>query len=76
MRDELEHLLDDDEDMAEMYLTEKMIQQNLENSTISSINEGDDVDDGVLQSEMDDRQFNSYLSDNSHFFLHHPSFSM
>lgn len=25
MRDELEHLLDDDMDMAEMYLTEKLI---------------------------------------------------
>ncbi|CAJ2651031.1 magnesium transporter MRS2-3 [Trifolium pratense] len=27
VRDELEHLLDDDEDMAEMYLTEKLLQQ-------------------------------------------------
>ncbi|KAH9329604.1 hypothetical protein KI387_001712, partial [Taxus chinensis] len=27
VRDELEHLLDDDEDMAEMYLTEKLMQQ-------------------------------------------------
>ncbi|KAJ1388348.1 hypothetical protein SESBI_39175 [Sesbania bispinosa] len=27
VRDELEHLLDDDEDMAEMYLTDKLVQQ-------------------------------------------------
>lgn len=27
MRDELEHLLDDDMDMAEMYLSEKLAQQ-------------------------------------------------
>ncbi|KAM3004346.1 hypothetical protein FF2_034606 [Malus domestica] len=32
VRDELEHLLDDDEDMAEMYLTDKLVQQHLENS--------------------------------------------
>ncbi|KAF5937048.1 hypothetical protein HYC85_024554 [Camellia sinensis] len=35
VRDELEHLLDDDEDMAEMYLTEKMVQQHLEDSSQS-----------------------------------------
>ncbi|CAN1253305.1 Magnesium transporter MRS2-3 [Linum perenne] len=34
VRDELEHLLDDDEDMAEMYLTEKLA--SMENSTASS----------------------------------------
>ncbi|XP_044489159.1 magnesium transporter MRS2-3 [Mangifera indica] len=50
VRDELEHLLDDDEDMAEMYLTEKLVQQ-LENSSTSSMNERDDMD---LQSHMDD----------------------
>lgn len=27
VRDELEHLLDDDNDMAEMYLTEKLVEQ-------------------------------------------------
>ena len=27
MRDELEHLLDDDMDMAEMYLTDKLVRQ-------------------------------------------------
>jgi len=54
VRDELEHLLDDDEDMAEMYLTEKLAQQQLENSSASSLNEQDDMDE-VVQSEMDDR---------------------
>ncbi|XP_042508590.1 magnesium transporter MRS2-3 [Macadamia integrifolia] len=55
VRDELEHLLDDDEDMAEMYLTDKMMQPHLDgSSTLSFINERDGMDD-VLQSEMDDR---------------------
>jgi Mg2+ and Co2+ transporter CorA len=55
VRDELEHLLDDDEDMAEMYLTEKLVQQHLENSSASSLSENDNMDDEVLRSEMDDR---------------------
>ncbi|PON66326.1 Magnesium transporter [Trema orientale] len=59
VRDELEHLLDDDEDMAEMYLTDKLIQQQLENSSTSSMNERDDMDNEVLRSEMDDRHITS-----------------
>lgn len=55
MRDELEHLLDDDDDMAEMYLTEKMVQQQLENSSTSSIPERDETDDEVQQLGKDDR---------------------
>lgn len=55
MRDELEHLLDDDEDMAEMYLTEKLVQQQLDNSSTSSMNERDEMDDEVLRSDLDDR---------------------
>lgn len=55
VRDELEHLLDDDEDMAEMYLTDKMVQQHLENSSQPSIDEHDGVDDDVARSDMDDR---------------------
>ncbi|KAL2928599.1 Magnesium transporter MRS2-3 [Bienertia sinuspersici] len=51
VRDELEHLLDDDDDMAEMYLTEK---QNLDDSSVSSVDENDYVVDGV-QPEMDER---------------------
>ncbi|GLU09033.1 hypothetical protein SLE2022_259130 [Rubroshorea leprosula] len=54
VRDELEHLLDDDDDMAEMYLTEKLAQQ-LENSSTSSMNEEEDVDNEVHQSDMGDR---------------------
>ncbi|XP_065871383.1 magnesium transporter MRS2-3 [Euphorbia lathyris] len=52
VRDELEHLLDDDEDMAEMYLTEK---QQLENSSTASFNGRDDMDDEYLQADFNDR---------------------
>ncbi|KAG4160628.1 hypothetical protein ERO13_D01G008930v2 [Gossypium hirsutum] len=52
VRDELEHLLDDDEDMAEMYLTEKQL---LENSSTSSMNERDDMDDGILRPDINER---------------------
>ncbi|XVF44964.1 hypothetical protein PTKIN_Ptkin02bG0165400 [Pterospermum kingtungense] len=52
VRVELEHLLDDDEDMAEMYLTEKQL---LENSSTSSMNERDDMDEEVLGPDMVDR---------------------
>ncbi|RDY04324.1 Magnesium transporter MRS2-3, partial [Mucuna pruriens] len=50
VRDELEHLLDDDEDMAEMYLTEKMAEQQFQSSSASSINEED-------EDIIDDRHF-------------------
>ncbi|PKU66384.1 magnesium transporter MRS2-3 isoform X1 [Dendrobium catenatum] len=36
VRDELEHLLDDDEDMAEMYLTNKLLQQQQSNGSPQS----------------------------------------
>ncbi|KAH7546410.1 hypothetical protein FEM48_Zijuj01G0198000 [Ziziphus jujuba var. spinosa] len=55
VRDELEHLLDDDEDMAEMHLTEKLVQQQLDNFSTSSMNERDDMDDEVPRSDMDGR---------------------
>ncbi|GMI88304.1 ARABIDOPSIS THALIANA MAGNESIUM TRANSPORT 4, magnesium transporter 4 [Hibiscus trionum] len=42
VRDELEHLLDDDGDMAEMYLTEK---QQTENSSTPSLDERDELDE-------------------------------
>ncbi|CAN4112082.1 unnamed protein product [Withania somnifera] len=54
VRDELEHLLDDDEDMAEMYLTDKLMEQ-LENSSVSSISGQDGIDEEGIQSNMDDR---------------------
>ncbi|KAL6007646.1 hypothetical protein ACLOJK_033146 [Asimina triloba] len=50
LRDELEHLLDDDMDMAEMYLTDKIVQQELEET--SSVSE---LDDDSLDVE-DERQ--------------------
>ncbi|KAJ8769068.1 hypothetical protein K2173_024064 [Erythroxylum novogranatense] len=55
VRDELEHLLDDDGDMAEMYLTEKLFQQQLEDSSNSSLNEGDDINDTDLHTIFEDQ---------------------
>jgi hypothetical protein len=49
VRDELEHLLDDEMDMAEMYLTEKLTQQE-----ISEASSGVEVDDPAQTEE--DRQ--------------------
>lgn len=49
--------------MAEMYLTDKMIQQHLENSSVSSIHERDGMDDGVLHADMDDGYLTSLLFD-------------
>ncbi|KAK9071095.1 hypothetical protein SSX86_009663 [Deinandra increscens subsp. villosa] len=55
VRDELEQLLDDDGDMAEMYLTDKLEQQ-LDNSSSSSfVNEEDAMNEEILQTEIDDR---------------------
>ncbi|XP_049933457.1 magnesium transporter MRS2-3 isoform X3 [Nymphaea colorata] len=58
VRDELEHLLDDDDDMAEMYLTDKLMQQRLdESSSFASLQErGDSMDEQALPSDMDDRR--------------------
>ncbi|ESR36023.1 hypothetical protein CICLE_v10028752mg [Citrus x clementina] len=55
VRDELEHLLDDDEDMAEMYLTEKL-QQQLKSSSTSSMRERDD------DMDVDDRHLNILIA--------------
>ncbi|KAL0309479.1 UNVERIFIED_CONTAM: Magnesium transporter MRS2-3 [Sesamum radiatum] len=53
VRDELENLLDDDDDMAEMYLTYKL-QQQLDGSFKSSIIVQDGTDEDVC-ADMDDR---------------------
>lgn len=45
MRDELEHLLDDNEDMAEMYLTEKLEEEQFDNSSTSSRKDQDIIDE-------------------------------
>lgn len=53
VRDELEHLLDDDEDMAEMYLTDKILQQQFEqSSSASSLNDEDHGDDRAPGAEI------------------------
>lgn len=51
VRDELEHLLDDDGDMAEMYLTEKIVKQHADEDSY----EGEDIYDRGLQPDMGDR---------------------
>ncbi|KAL5100890.1 hypothetical protein RYX36_005217 [Vicia faba] len=48
VRDELEHLLDDDEDMAEMYLTEKILQQQLEQTSSEEDIDAHDDDDNDI----------------------------
>lgn len=50
MRDELEHLLDDEMDMAEMYLTEKLAREDI--SETSSRVEVDDHDPTQLEEDM------------------------
>ncbi|KAI3815290.1 hypothetical protein L1987_14952 [Smallanthus sonchifolius] len=64
VRDELEQLLDDDGDMAEMYLTDKLEQQ-LDNSSSSSsfVNQEDDMNEEILQTEVDDRVDSEGLMD-------------
>ncbi|KFK39290.1 hypothetical protein AALP_AA3G225600 [Arabis alpina] len=62
VRDELEHLLDDDEDMAEMYLTEKLAQK-LENSSNSSMNESDTVEIDLAEGDEDDMLPPEFASD-------------
>ncbi|XP_076954817.1 magnesium transporter MRS2-3-like [Bidens hawaiensis] len=56
VRDELEQLLDDDGDMAEMYLTDKLEQQidNSSSSSSSFVNEEDTMNEEILQTETDD----------------------
>ncbi|KAG8376788.1 hypothetical protein BUALT_Bualt09G0100400 [Buddleja alternifolia] len=61
VRDELEHLLDDDDDMAEMYLTDKLREQ-LENSSVSSINGQEGEEDEVVRSDKDDRHGKANLT--------------
>ncbi|KFK31826.1 hypothetical protein AALP_AA6G163500 [Arabis alpina] len=62
VRDELEHLLDDDEDMAEMYLTEKLAQE-LENSSNSSMNDSDAEEIDLLEGDEDDRLPPEFVSE-------------
>ncbi|XP_031401662.1 magnesium transporter MRS2-F-like [Punica granatum] len=50
VRDELEHLLDDDNDMAEMYLTEKLLTRSL----YSTSSRREEI--GNLEAEVDDKR--------------------
>lgn len=45
MRDELEHLLDDDVDMAEMYLSEKLAYQPVNESSARVDNDSDELEE-------------------------------
>ncbi|KAL5656373.1 hypothetical protein ACJX0J_035692, partial [Zea mays] len=54
VRDELEHLLDDEMDMAEMYLTEKLTQQE-----ISEASSRAEVDDASLTEDDRDEDYRS-----------------
>ncbi|XP_068653734.1 magnesium transporter MRS2-3-like [Aristolochia californica] len=63
VRDELEHLLDDDEDMAEMYLTDKLTQQRLDgSSSLSSLNDGDGMGEGAFRSDIEDDRIQTEIS--------------
>ncbi|KAI4319057.1 hypothetical protein MLD38_032705 [Melastoma candidum] len=55
VRDELEHLLDDDNDMAEMYLTEKLLNRSLD---MSSSKEGEERPGE--QSEDEESKFDTF----------------
>nr|VDC77086.1 unnamed protein product [Brassica rapa] len=59
VRDELEKLLNDDEDMAEMYLTDKLAQKQLENSMASSTSDTVVVD--LPEGDEDDRHVADYF---------------
>lgn len=64
VRDEIEHLLDDDEDMAEMYLTDKLsVESDLENSSASSSMDElprNEMDEEIHQAaDVDDRHVTS-----------------
>lgn len=49
VRDELEHLLDDDGDMAEMYLTAKLIEKRGNDSPASNISQEDASSEASLE---------------------------
>jgi hypothetical protein len=63
VRDELEHLLDDDMDMAEMYLTEKLMNQRLFESSLSRIHENDH-DHDASHDDDDDKDDNEVTEGN------------
>ncbi|MQL79391.1 hypothetical protein Taro_011843 [Colocasia esculenta] len=59
VRDELEHLLDDDMDMAEMYLTDKLVNQPVgESSRVDLENEDSDLDVGRDEASRNETESN------------------
>lgn len=61
VKDEIENLLDDDDDMAELFLTDKLAQHHYPNSSVSSINNADDVENlQVPQPNINDRYIQRY----------------
>ncbi|CAL9093574.1 unnamed protein product [Musa textilis] len=75
VRDELEQLLDDDDDMAEMYLTQKLMQQDpSDGSSNSSLyNHGNIMDDDRACAEIlsDNDIENNRDGDSQNINLHH-----
>ncbi|ERN08630.1 magnesium transporter MRS2-F isoform X1 [Amborella trichopoda] len=61
VRDELEHLLDDDADMAKMYLTDKLVHQSVDE--ISLVDEMEQDEDEICSDEGRDED--CYISSNS-----------
>ncbi|KAK4781027.1 hypothetical protein SAY87_017133 [Trapa incisa] len=59
VRDELEHLLDDDNDMAEMYLTEKLLARSVDRTSSKG-------EIGNAEADVDDKRYFK-----SKWYLHH-----
>ncbi|WOH07074.1 hypothetical protein DCAR_0626503 [Daucus carota subsp. sativus] len=58
VRDELEHLLDDDNDMAEMYLTEKLVESSREQASLRE-------ESGIEEVQVDDQRYEESEADHS-----------
>ncbi|WOH07075.1 hypothetical protein DCAR_0626504 [Daucus carota subsp. sativus] len=58
VRDELEHLLDDDNDMAEMYLTEKLVESSREQASLRE-------ESGIEEVQVDDQRYEESEAEHS-----------
>ncbi|KAK1367101.1 Magnesium transporter [Heracleum sosnowskyi] len=58
VRDELEHLLDDDNDMAEMYLTEKLAERSREETSLRE-------ESGIEEVQIDDQRYGESEAEHS-----------
>ncbi|KAJ9671118.1 hypothetical protein PVL29_027217 [Vitis rotundifolia] len=61
VRDELEHLLDDDNDMAEMFLTEKLVRPSLDQSSIKEELCNDELEEDDERTEESKSESNSEI---------------